>query len=167
MAEAVEDADNVKVQVRLYWEAATEWPPVPTQRTLRRQACRLCHVIPRYPYTKPHAQQLVLPEEFNNSWWKLDRAFAALLVFSIHGPRLDPYRGQLFRISHLIVNNGTTVKTERNKETWDMTMKMPDSHPGFCSYVVCASLASEIKPDSVTFTEQWPLWPQVTSMEYG
>lgn len=47
--------------------------------TLRQQACRLCRVIPRYPYSKPHAQQLVLPEEFNNSWGKLGKALAAPL----------------------------------------------------------------------------------------
>lgn len=77
MAEPVEDADNVMLDC--------------TERQLQNDLLSLhnahldCwhadYVIPRYPYTKPHAQQLVLPEEFNNSWWKLDTAFAALLVF--------------------------------------------------------------------------------------
>lgn len=56
---------------------------------LRRQACGLCRVIiPRCPYTKPHAQQLALPEEFNNSCWKSDTRFKATASpsFPLRGP---------------------------------------------------------------------------------
>lgn len=66
MVVPVEDADNVSADCtgrQLQNDLLS-----PAQRTLRRQACGVCHVIPRYPYTKPLAQQLVLPEEFNNSW---------------------------------------------------------------------------------------------------
>lgn len=137
MTESGEDANNAKVQVRLYREAATEWPPVPTQHTLRQQARRLCSVIPRYPYTKPHAQQLVLPEEFNNSWWKLDGAFVALLAFSTRGALLNPHSTS-FRFSGLLLlhffimwdRKQGKMNKERQHPTVEAQIYVPAQQPG-------------------------------------
>lgn len=73
--------------------------------TLRQQACGLCHVIPRYPYTKPHAQQLVLPEEFNNSWQKLGRAF------SIRGSQPLSHNKTVF----MYICSGLLIEINENK----------------------------------------------------
>lgn len=61
----------------VYWEWAPECDLLSLHNTFRQQACRLCSASPRYPYTKPHAQQLVLPEEFKQQLVKVRRSICS------------------------------------------------------------------------------------------